>query len=149
MIVAALPRLPCPCLFAIPPDRPYLVRQPLCNTGLPPCRNRFCRSAGRGDRSPHASVLHPPRLSVVATQFLFWRASICDAFYNNSGGVMRPGNGTTARYIGAETDLLRPTTSTGTCSATPATTTSSRTTSSGKRDPRVAATSCRRRAVTF
>ena len=47
-----------------------------------------------------------PRLSVVVTQFLFWRASVHDAFYNNSGGVMRAGSGTTARYIGAEADLL-------------------------------------------
>ena len=58
--------------------------------------------------SPSGGVtLRPaPRLSVVATQFLFWRASVHDAFYNNSGGVMRAGSATTARYIGTETDLL-------------------------------------------
>src|SRR5258708_19188578 len=47
-----------------------------------------------------------PRLSIVATQFFFWRASIQDGLYGNAGNLMRPGNGTTARYIGAETDLL-------------------------------------------
>ena len=58
--------------------------------------------------SPSGGVtLRPaPRLSVAVTQFLFWRASVHDAFYNNSGGVMRAGTGTTARYIGAESDLL-------------------------------------------
>lgn len=58
--------------------------------------------------SPSGGVtLRPmPRLSVVATQFLFWRASVRDNFYDNSGNVARPGSGTTARYIGAETDLL-------------------------------------------
>jgi hypothetical protein len=58
--------------------------------------------------SPSGGVtLRPmPRLSVVATQFVFWRASIRDNFYDNSGNVARLGSGTTARYIGAETDLL-------------------------------------------
>jgi hypothetical protein len=58
--------------------------------------------------SPSGGVaLRPmPRLSVLLTQFLFWRASVHDAMYGNSGLVMRPGTGTTARYIGAETDLI-------------------------------------------
>jgi hypothetical protein len=47
-----------------------------------------------------------PRLSVVVTRFLFWRASVHDNFYDNSGNVARAGSGTTARYIGTETDLL-------------------------------------------
>ena len=58
--------------------------------------------------SPSSGVtLRPmPRLSVAVTQFLFWRASVHDDFYDNSGNVARSGSGTTARYIGAETDLL-------------------------------------------
>ena len=47
-----------------------------------------------------------PRLVVGVTQFMFWRASVRDNFYDNSGNVARLGSGTTARYIGTETDLL-------------------------------------------
>jgi Alginate export len=39
-------------------------------------------------------------------QYFFWRASDRDALYNKSGVVLRPGTETTARYIGAEVDLL-------------------------------------------
>ena len=39
-------------------------------------------------------------------QYVFWRASDRDALYNKAGAVFRPGTGTTARYIGAEIDLL-------------------------------------------
>jgi hypothetical protein len=39
-------------------------------------------------------------------QYLFWRASERDALYNKQGVVLRPGTGTTARYVGAEMDLL-------------------------------------------
>jgi alginate export protein len=39
-------------------------------------------------------------------QYFFWRASDRDALYNKSGAVLRPGTETTARYIGAEMDLL-------------------------------------------
>lgn len=44
-------------------------------------------------------------LTVSLQQYFFWRASEHDALYNKSGGVIRPGNTTTARYVGAETDL--------------------------------------------
>ena len=58
--------------------------------------------------SPSAGVsLRPmPRLSVLLTQFLFWRASVDDAWYGNSGNVIRPGTGSTERYLGTETDLI-------------------------------------------
>ena len=39
-------------------------------------------------------------------QYFFWRASDRDAIYNKAGAVLRPGTGTTARYVGAEVDLL-------------------------------------------
>jgi alginate export protein len=58
--------------------------------------------------SPSGGVSVRPiqRLSVVATQFLFWRANVHDALYGNSGGVFRSGIGTTARYVGTESDLI-------------------------------------------
>jgi hypothetical protein len=58
--------------------------------------------------SPSGGVSVRPmqRLSVVATQFLFWRANEHDALYGNSGGVFRSGTGTTARYVGTESDLI-------------------------------------------
>jgi hypothetical protein len=60
--------------------------------------------------SPNAGIALQPgtvrRLSVVATQFFFWRTSVDDALYDNSGGVFRPRNGTAERYVGTETDLL-------------------------------------------
>ena len=58
--------------------------------------------------SPSGGVSLRPmsRLSVVMTQFLFWRASVHDALYGNSGTVMRPGTTTNARYVGTETDLI-------------------------------------------
>jgi Alginate export len=45
-------------------------------------------------------------LTISLQQYFFWRASDRDALYNKSGGVLRPGTTTTARYVGAETDLL-------------------------------------------
>src|SRR5260370_25649434 len=45
-------------------------------------------------------------LALSLQQYFFWRASDRDAIYNKSGGVLRPGTGTTARYVGAEIDLL-------------------------------------------
>jgi hypothetical protein len=58
--------------------------------------------------SPLAGVtLSPVRdLTLSLQQYFFWRASERDALYNTTGGVLRPGTGTTARYVGAETDLL-------------------------------------------
>jgi len=58
--------------------------------------------------SPSAGVsLKPVRdLTVSLQQYLFWRASDRDAIYNSGGAVQRPGTGTRARYVGAETDLL-------------------------------------------
>ena len=50
------------------------------------------------------SPLHDLTLSLQ--QYFFWRASDRDALYNKSGAVLRPGTGTRARYVGAETDLL-------------------------------------------
>jgi Alginate export len=45
-------------------------------------------------------------LTVSLQQYFFWRASDRDALYDKSGSVLRPGTGTTARYVGAELDLL-------------------------------------------
>jgi len=45
-------------------------------------------------------------LTLSIQQYFFWRASERDALYNKQGGVLRPGTGTTARYVGAEMDLL-------------------------------------------
>ncbi len=58
--------------------------------------------------SPSAGVaLSPVRdLTLSLQQYVFWRASERDALYNKSGTVFRPGSGTTARYVGAEIDLL-------------------------------------------
>jgi hypothetical protein len=50
-------------------------------------------------RSPGGTILS-------LQQYLFWRASDRDALYNKSGGVLWPGTGTTARYVGAEFDFL-------------------------------------------
>jgi hypothetical protein len=57
--------------------------------------------------SPSAGVSISPikDLTVSLQQYFFWRASDRDALYNKSGGVLRPGTGTTARYVGAETDV--------------------------------------------
>ena len=52
-------------------------------------------------------ALTPVRdLTLSLQQYFFWRASDRDALYNKAGGVLRPGTGTTARYVGAEIDLL-------------------------------------------
>jgi hypothetical protein len=58
--------------------------------------------------SPNAGVSINPihGLTVSLQQYFFWRASDRDAIYNKSGGVLRPGTATTARYVGAETDVL-------------------------------------------
>jgi hypothetical protein len=58
--------------------------------------------------SPSAGVSLRPVSSVTIslTQFGFWRASVHDAIYASSGSVLRPGTGTTARYVGTETDLV-------------------------------------------
>ena len=45
-------------------------------------------------------------LTLSLQQYFFWRASERDALYNKQSGVLRPGTGTTARYVGAEMDLL-------------------------------------------
>ncbi len=58
--------------------------------------------------SPSAGLtLIPIRdLSLSLQHYFFWRDSDHDALYNKSGGVLRRGNTTTARYVGAETDFL-------------------------------------------
>ena len=58
--------------------------------------------------SPNAGVSISPiaGLTLSLQQYFFWRASDRDALYNKSGAVLRPGTSTTARYVGAETDLL-------------------------------------------
>ena len=58
--------------------------------------------------SPSGGVSVRPlqRLSVLFTQFGFWRANDHDALYGNSGGVFRSGIGTTARYVGTESDVI-------------------------------------------
>ena len=53
-----------------------------------------------------ASVRPIQRLTVLFTQFAFWRANVHDALYGNSGGVFRSGTGTTERYVGTESDLI-------------------------------------------
>jgi len=57
--------------------------------------------------TPSAGLtLSPIRgLTLSLQQYFFWRASDHDALYNKSGGVLRPGNTTTARYVGTETDF--------------------------------------------
>src|SRR5437016_2818691 len=57
--------------------------------------------------SPNAGVIMSPiqGLTLSLQQYFFWRASDRDAIYNKSGGVLRPGTATTARYVGAETDV--------------------------------------------
>jgi hypothetical protein len=45
-------------------------------------------------------------LTLSFQQYFFWRASDRDAIYNKSGAVLRPGAGTTARYVGAESDVF-------------------------------------------
>ncbi len=58
--------------------------------------------------SPNAGLTLSPihGLTLSLQQYFFWRASDRDAIYNKSGGVLRPGTTTTARYVGAETDVL-------------------------------------------
>ncbi len=58
--------------------------------------------------SPSAGLSVTPIRGLVLSlqQYFFWRASDHDALYNKSGGILRPGNTTTARYVGAETDLF-------------------------------------------
>jgi hypothetical protein len=57
--------------------------------------------------SPSAGVSVSPlrNISLSLQQYFFWRASDRDAIYNKSGVVLRRGDTTTARYVGAETDL--------------------------------------------
>ncbi len=58
--------------------------------------------------SPSAGLTMTPihDLTLSLQQYFFWRASDRDAVYNKAGGVLRPGIVTTARYVGAEVDLL-------------------------------------------
>jgi len=52
-------------------------------------------------------IMTPLRdLTLSLQQYFFWRASDRDALYNKAGAVLRSGTGTTARYVGAEMDLL-------------------------------------------
>ncbi len=52
-------------------------------------------------------IMTPIRdLTLSLQQYFFWRASDRDALYNKAGAVLRSGTGTTARYVGAEMDLL-------------------------------------------
>jgi len=58
--------------------------------------------------SPSAGLAVTPirDLTLSLQQYVFWRASDRDALYNKAGAVLRPGTTTTARHVGAETDLL-------------------------------------------
>jgi hypothetical protein len=58
--------------------------------------------------SPSAGVTISPiqGLTLSLQQYFFWRASDPDAVYNKSGGVLRAGTASRARYVGAETDVL-------------------------------------------
>jgi len=62
-------------------------------------------SSRRLDASLVLAWLSSGQLSASQHDF-FWRASGRDALYNKSAGILRPGNTTTERYVGAETDLL-------------------------------------------
>ncbi len=57
--------------------------------------------------SPSAglSVIPLRGLTLSLQQYFFWRDSDRDAIYTKSGAVLRRGDTTTARYVGAETDL--------------------------------------------
>ena len=57
--------------------------------------------------SPNAGVTITPiqGLALSLQQYAFWRASDRDAIYNKSGGVLRAGPNSRARYVGAETDV--------------------------------------------
>ncbi len=46
-----------------------------------------------------------PGLTLSLQQYFFWRASDRDAIYDKARAVLRPGTTTTARYVGAETDV--------------------------------------------
>jgi hypothetical protein len=58
--------------------------------------------------SPNAGISMSPihDLTLSLQQYFFWRASVQDSIYNKSSAIIRAANGTTARYVGAETDLL-------------------------------------------
>jgi len=58
--------------------------------------------------SPSAGITLGPidGLTLSLQQYFFWRASDRDALYSKSAAVLRPGTTTTARYVGAETDVL-------------------------------------------
>jgi len=58
--------------------------------------------------SPNAGLTMTPvhNLTLSLQHYFFWRDSDRDALYNKSGAVLRPGTATTARYVGAEIDLL-------------------------------------------
>jgi len=58
--------------------------------------------------SPNAGIAFSPihDLTLSLQQYFFWRASDQDSIYNKSSAIIRAANGTTARYVGAETDLL-------------------------------------------
>jgi hypothetical protein len=58
--------------------------------------------------SPNAGIAMSPirDLTLSLQQYFFWRASVGDSIYNKSSAIIRATNGTTARYVGAETDLL-------------------------------------------
>jgi hypothetical protein len=52
------------------------------------------------------SVTPSQDLTLSVQQYFFWRASDHDALYGKAGEVLRPGDGTSARYVGAELDLF-------------------------------------------
>jgi hypothetical protein len=52
------------------------------------------------------SLVPVRNLTLSQQHYFFWRASDRDALYSKAGAVLRPGGGTTARYVGAEIDLL-------------------------------------------
>jgi len=57
-------------------------------------------------QSSGLSMTPRPNLTLSVQQYFFWRASASDALYSKSGTVIRDGTGTTARYVGAEIDVL-------------------------------------------
>ena len=62
--------------------------------------------------SPNATVIHPelgltisPTVSILATNFWFWRTSAADGIYSQPGFFLRAGNENQSRYVGSLQDL--------------------------------------------
>jgi hypothetical protein len=54
---------------------------------------------------PSISLQFSPKVSFTGDMFAFWRTSIDDGLYSQSGALLRTGQPSTARYIGTEGDV--------------------------------------------